>query len=67
VDQENRIEKLRAKFEALDDAQKDYLLGIARALSFANASEKAAAALSASKHEGTEAGKDSDNAKKEGG
>jgi hypothetical protein len=65
VDQEKRIEKLRAKFEALNDAQKDYLLGIAKALSFANASEKAAAALSASKPDGTE--KDDDNSKEGGG
>jgi hypothetical protein len=43
---EKMIEKLRVEFEALNDTQKDYLVGIAKALSFASASEKAAAALS---------------------
>jgi hypothetical protein len=53
---EKRIEKLRAEFETLDDRQKDYLMGIAKALSFANASGKAAMAPSPPKP-GREKGK----------
>jgi hypothetical protein len=64
VDQEKKIETLRAKFEALDDAQKDYLLGIAKALSFANASEKAAAAPSSPKPDQAGKGKGDNNSKK---
>jgi hypothetical protein len=46
MDREKMIEKLRVEFEALNDTQKDYLVGIAKALSFASASEKAATAPS---------------------
>jgi hypothetical protein len=36
VDRKKRIEKLRAGFETLDDHEKDYLMGIAKALAFAS-------------------------------
>jgi hypothetical protein len=36
VDPEKKLEKLRTEFETLDDAQKNYIVGIARALSFAS-------------------------------
>jgi hypothetical protein len=58
VDQEKKIEKLCAEFAILDDTQKDCLLGIAKALSFANAPGKAAGALplSGPDAQGTEGG-----------
>jgi hypothetical protein len=46
VSWEQRVEKLRAEFEALDDTQKDYLVGIAKALAFARTPGKADGALS---------------------
>jgi hypothetical protein len=41
VSWEQKVEKLRAEFEVLDDTQKTYIVGIAKALAFASASEKA--------------------------
>jgi hypothetical protein len=45
MDREEKIAILRAEFETLDDTQKDHLVGIAKALSFAHASDKAAVAI----------------------
>jgi hypothetical protein len=40
MEADQKLEKLRAGFETLDDYQKDYMLGIADALAFANVSRK---------------------------
>jgi hypothetical protein len=53
VGRKKKILKLRAEFEALDDMQKDYLMGIAKALSFAYASGKTASTPSPPKPNGT--------------
>jgi hypothetical protein len=42
VGNEERLEKLHAEYETLDDAQKAYILGIAEALAFACSSRNAA-------------------------
>jgi hypothetical protein len=46
VDRRKGVEKLRVEFETLDNDQKDYLLGIAKALAFADASQKTASGFS---------------------
>jgi hypothetical protein len=46
VGRRKRVEKLRVEFETLDNDQKDYLLGIAKALAFADASQKTGAGFS---------------------
>jgi hypothetical protein len=46
VGRRKRVEKLRVEFETLDTDQKDYLLGIAKALAFADASQKIAGGFS---------------------
>jgi hypothetical protein len=54
MDREEKIAILRAEFETLDDTQKDHLVGIAKALSFAHASGKAAASIPAPDGRGKE-------------
>jgi hypothetical protein len=44
VEADERLKKLYAEYKTLDDAQKTYVLGIAEALAFANASKNAAGA-----------------------
>jgi hypothetical protein len=39
-----RIKKFRTEFETLNENEKNYLMGIAKALAFAHASEKAVGA-----------------------